>query len=117
MLAYSFDRLILSGGNLGPGVGPSGGANATIAKARKFEQGNDFARAIETYLSLTTADTTDVDLLQQCWVQAASLAKSYQRHRMNDVVSAASSLLQGAERFQAAAELHVSPSCPHWDDS
>ncbi len=41
------------------------GTDATIAKARKFEAGNDYARAIETYLSLTTADTNNLDVLEQ----------------------------------------------------
>lgn len=47
----------------------AGGAEAAVARARAFERGNDFARAIEAYLSVTPADTNNLDALQQCWEQ------------------------------------------------
>ncbi len=54
------------GGNSSSGPGGGGGnADAIIAKARKYEAGNDYARAIEAYLSLTPADASSPDTLQQ----------------------------------------------------
>lgn len=41
------------------------GPDTVIAKAKKFEQGNDYARAIETYLSLSQQDTSNIDVLEQ----------------------------------------------------
>ena len=41
------------------------GPDVIIAKAKKFEAGNDYARAIETYLSITTSDTNNMDALEQ----------------------------------------------------
>lgn len=41
------------------------GPDAIIAKARRYEEGNDYARAIETYLSLTTEVTSNLDVLEQ----------------------------------------------------
>ena len=66
----------MGSGPLGAGAG--GGADALIQKARKFEQGNDYARAIEAYLGIGQGDTSNLDVLQQAWGQAASLAMSYQ---------------------------------------
>ena len=98
-----------AGNNASSGPNSGGGnADAVIAKARKFEQGNDYARAIEAYLSLTAADSPNPDTLQQCWEQAASLAQSYQRHRLHDVVGIVSQRLQEIQRFAAAGELHES---------
>lgn len=51
-----------------PAVG-AGGAEAAVARARAYERGNDYARAIEAYLSLSPADTNNLDALQQCWEQ------------------------------------------------
>ncbi|MEW5300130.1 MAG: hypothetical protein WDW38_002966 [Sanguina aurantia] len=82
------------------------GADSVVAKAKAFERNNDYARAIEAYLSLTKNDTANFDSLEQCWEQAASLAINYQRHRMHDVVNTVSARLVDIQRFQAAAELH-----------
>jgi hypothetical protein len=46
-----------------------GGLEAAVARAQAYERGNDFARAIEAYLSLSPADTNNMDALQQCWEQ------------------------------------------------
>ncbi|KAJ9515621.1 hypothetical protein QJQ45_021684, partial [Haematococcus lacustris] len=96
----------LASGNKAPSKVSQAGPDSILAKARKFEQGNDYARAIETYLSLSEADTGNVDILEQAWEQAANLAINFQRHRMHDVISLASSKLQQVGRHQAAAEIH-----------
>lgn len=46
----------------------AGGADP-VARAQAFERGNDFARAIDAYLSLTPADVESVDALQHYWEQ------------------------------------------------
>eukprot|EP00955_Chlamydomonas_euryale_P116459 366417-Chlamydomonas_euryale.AAC.27 len=97
-----------SGGPAGPT--PDGGANAdaVIAQARKYEAGNDYARAIEAYLSLSPKDSPNVDTLESCWMQAANLAMNYQRHRMHDVIAAVSGKLCSSKRHASAGELHES---------
>jgi hypothetical protein len=40
-----------------------------LARAQAFERGNDFVRAVDAYLSLTSADVENQDVLQQCWEQ------------------------------------------------
>jgi hypothetical protein len=50
-----------------------GGLEAAVARAQAYERGNDFARAIEAYLSLSPADTNNMDALQQCWEQVKLL--------------------------------------------
>mmetsp|Transcript_26109 Transcript_26109/g.57041 ORF Transcript_26109/g.57041 Transcript_26109/m.57041 type:complete len:1764 (+) Transcript_26109:195-5486(+) len=99
---------LASGQNKSSSSASVAGPDSIIAKAKKFEQNNDYARAIETYLSLTTADTNNHDALEQCWEQAASLAMNYQRHRMHDVINVVSQRLSEIQRYQAAAELHES---------
>jgi hypothetical protein len=81
---------------------------AAVAKARGFEHGNDFARAIDAYLSVQPGDSGSADALQQCWRQAAALAVAHQRHRAAEVVAAAAGRLAGIGRHEAAAELFES---------
>lgn len=45
------------------------GSAAGLARAQAYERGNDFVRAVDTYLSLTPADVESLDVLQQCWEQ------------------------------------------------
>jgi intraflagellar transport protein 172 len=66
-----------SGNNAGPATGGGVATDAVIQKARKYEADNDYARAIETYLSLRPGDGNN-DTLEQCWEQAANLAMNYQ---------------------------------------
>lgn len=40
-----------------------------LARAQAYERGNDFMRAVDTYLSLTPADVDNLEMLQQCWEQ------------------------------------------------
>jgi hypothetical protein len=45
------------------------GSAAGLARAQAYERGNDFMRAVDTYLSLTPADVESLDVLQECWEQ------------------------------------------------
>ena len=47
------------------GGGDGGGPESIMARAKAFERGHDYARAIETYLSLTTDTCTNYDALQK----------------------------------------------------
>lgn len=76
-----------------------------VSQAKAYERGNDFARAIETYLQITTSDCNDHDTLEQCWGEAANLAINYQRHRMNEVVREVVQRLVEIERYEAAGTL------------
>jgi hypothetical protein len=40
------------------------GGNTLMKKAQQYEADNDYARAIETYLSISMQDTTNVDELE-----------------------------------------------------
>jgi hypothetical protein len=55
-----------------------GGLEAAVARAQAYERGNDFARAIEAYLSLSPADTNNMDALQQRWEQVRLTALQHQ---------------------------------------
>ncbi|GMH45662.1 hypothetical protein BSKO_13619 [Bryopsis sp. KO-2023] len=86
--------------------GDEGAPDATMAKAKAFERGHDYARAIETYLSLTTDNCMNYDALQKLWENAVHVAMTHQRNRMNHVVATVSQRLISIDRFEAAAELH-----------
>lgn len=94
-------------GGSGGGQGPAG-SDTVLNKAKAYERGNDYARAIETYLSLSTRDTNNLDALEQCWEQAASLAMKYQRHRAHEVVSEVCKRLMDIQRYESAASLYES---------
>lgn len=66
-----------AGANSAPNSQAVGGPDSIISKARKFEAGNDYARAIETYLSIGTADTTNLDVLQQVGPIELGLSQSH----------------------------------------
>lgn len=65
------------------------GSTAGLACAQAYERGNDFVRAVDTYLSLTPADVDSLDVLQQCWEQvrlafqavAAAFPPPYSSHK------------------------------------
>lgn len=58
-----------------PGGG-AGGAAAAAARAQAFERGNDYARAVEAYLSPPGegAAAAELDALQRCWEGALAVA-------------------------------------------
>jgi len=52
-----------------------------MARAQAFERGNDYARAVETYLSVTgegAKSSADLDAVQQCWEAGLAVAARYQ---------------------------------------
>jgi hypothetical protein len=53
---------------------------AAVARAQAFERGNDYARAVEAYLSPSAegAAAADVDVLQRCWEAGLALAARHQ---------------------------------------
>ena len=61
------------GSNLG--AGGSGSLERLIGQARAFEKGNDYARAIEVYLSAHADDSSNVAALEQCWMQVGDVGK------------------------------------------
>jgi hypothetical protein len=70
---------VLQGG--GPNVAGSG-LDQVVAKARAFEKGNDWARAIETYLSVTAQDSANTDALQRTYMQVGAGAVPRARARV-----------------------------------
>lgn len=88
------------------GAGSAAGAQAVIARAQAYERGNDWARAIETYMQLGPGDSPDVELLAECWQHAVQLTVHYQRHRLTDVAVAAAGKLAEAGDVAAAAQLY-----------
>lgn len=91
--------------NMGGAQAAAGGTDAVLNKAKAYERGNDYARAIETYLSLSQRDTNNLDALEQCWEQAASLAMKYQRHRAHEVVGEVTRRLLEIQRYESAASM------------
>ncbi|KIZ07625.1 Intraflagellar transport protein [Monoraphidium neglectum] len=87
--------------------GAGGGVAAAVARAQAFERGNDYARAVEAYLSPSAegAAAADVDVLQRCWEAGLALAARHQRHRVGDVAAAVAARLVGAGRVGAAVDV------------
>jgi intraflagellar transport protein 172 len=50
-------------------AGGSGDLEGLVSQARAFEKGNDYARAIEIYLSAHAEDSSNLAALEQCWMQ------------------------------------------------
>jgi hypothetical protein len=61
--------------------GGGGGAAAAAARAQAFERGNDYARAVEAYLSAGAgegAGAAELDAAQRCWEAGLALAARHQ---------------------------------------
>lgn len=57
----------------------AGGTQAAVARGRAYEQGHDYARAIDAYLSVEPADSSDLGALQQCWEQVRQVQETARR--------------------------------------
>jgi len=100
------------GGGMGGGMGGMGGMGApgnagnAMAEAKTAEQQHDYSRAIDSYLSISTDDTQDMDYLEQAWETAVKLATAHESHRIGEVMAVVSRKLIGISRYRVAADLY-----------
>ncbi|XP_031437803.1 intraflagellar transport protein 172 homolog isoform X2 [Clupea harengus] len=82
------------------------GVEGVLEQAREWEQTGEYARAVECYLRVK--DTSNVALLEKCWMKAAELAiKFLGQDRSVDVIQAVGPRLIQLKKYSAAAELYL----------
>ncbi|KAL2082479.1 hypothetical protein ACEWY4_022297 [Coilia grayii] len=82
------------------------GVEGVLEQAREWEQTGEYARAVDCYLRVK--DTSNVALLEKCWMKAAELAiKFLGQERAVDVVQAVGPRLTQLRKYSAAAELYL----------
>jgi len=69
---------------------------------------NRYSRAIDAYLKITKEHTADYDMLERTWNSAAHLAVEYVPKRVNEVVTIITKRLIDLQRYDRAAEMHMS---------
>lgn len=94
------------GGGGGGGGGSAGRVGEIIAQARGMERAQNYAGAIQQYLSLGREHTEDVSVLEEAWERAVALAQGYVRDRVPEIVASAADKLVKVGRPDAAAELY-----------
>ncbi|KAI1897568.1 hypothetical protein AGOR_G00084610 [Albula goreensis] len=84
----------------------SRGMEGMVEQAREWEQSGEYARAVECYLKVK--DTSNVPLLEKCWMKAAELAiKFLTQERAVEVVQAVGPRLVQLRKYSVAAELYI----------
>ncbi|KAJ8275180.1 hypothetical protein COCON_G00098050 [Conger conger] len=84
----------------------SRGVEGIVEQAREWEQSGEYARAVECYLKVK--DTSNVPLLEKCWMKAADLAiKFLSQERAAEVVQTVGPRLVQLRKHSAAAELYI----------
>mmetsp|Transcript_43192 Transcript_43192/g.92156 ORF Transcript_43192/g.92156 Transcript_43192/m.92156 type:complete len:1765 (-) Transcript_43192:92-5386(-) len=99
-------------GDGAPGGGQPGGPGQSLDEildaAKIYEETGNYSRAIDTYLSVTEASSSDYDRLEEVWENALRLAMKHAQERYNEIVSVCAKRLKLISRFEAAAELYES---------
>ena len=84
---------------------PDPGADQDLMAAGKFQEENgDYSKAIDSYLKVTSAQTRNVEYLEEIWEKAVELAMTKCTVRITEVVSEVSKRLVDLGRFEQAAE-------------
>lgn len=86
------------------GAGPA--PTDVMANGRVWEENKDYSQAIDAYLKMTTASTTNFDQLEEAWEKAVHLAMTYCHDRIGEVVALVSQNLVEIRRFAQAAEMN-----------
>ncbi|KAJ8355794.1 hypothetical protein SKAU_G00185880 [Synaphobranchus kaupii] len=82
------------------------GTEGVVEQAREWEQSGEYARAVECYLKVK--DTSNVPLLEKCWMKAADLAiKFLSQEKAAEVVHILGPRLVQLRKYSAAAELYI----------
>ncbi|XP_070555163.1 intraflagellar transport protein 172 homolog [Ptychodera flava] len=100
-LQDEYDREVLSRGTRG--------ADALVNQAKEWEASGEYARAIECYLKVTTKQTQDAGLLEQCWRKATELATKFMGvDKAMEITSIVCPRLIEIQRYNAAGDLYLS---------
>ncbi|XP_076872854.1 intraflagellar transport protein 172 homolog [Brachyhypopomus gauderio] len=84
----------------------SRGVEGMVVQAQEWEQCGEYGRAVDCYLKVK--DSSNVALLEKCWMKAAELAiKFLKRGKAVDVVQAVGPRLVQLRKYSAAAELYL----------
>merc|ERR1719440_2029099 len=77
-----------------------------VARGRQLEEGREFSQAIDAYLQVTSAQSKNLDFLEEVWENAVKLAMNHVQARIQEVVETVSKRLIEINRFAQAAELY-----------
>ncbi|KAJ3038900.1 hypothetical protein HDV00_012822 [Rhizophlyctis rosea] len=100
-LQEEYERSSVSGG------GGDKGREEIVQSARALEQRQEHSRAIDVYLKLTTATTSDLNFLEESWERAVELALKFVPTRGTEVVQTVCDRLLSIKRYTAAGELYA----------
>ncbi|TPX62114.1 hypothetical protein PhCBS80983_g00643 [Powellomyces hirtus] len=81
------------------------GREDILSTAKLLEQQQEYSRAVDMYLKITTAQTSDTAFLQQVWEKAVELAMKFVPERGHEVVETACARLIEVKQYEAAADL------------
>jgi len=92
--------------------GDEGGAPQSLEEildaAKIYEETGNYARAIDTYLSVSETSSPNPDRLEEMWENAVRIAMKHTPDRYNDIVAVVAKRLKMIQRFESAAELYES---------
>ena len=83
-----------------------GGDKDLMAEGKFQEDSGNYTKAIDAYLKVTSAHTSDVEYLEEIWEKAVELAMTQCAGRITEVVSTVSKRLVELGRFEPAAEFY-----------
>ncbi|XP_077991845.1 intraflagellar transport protein 172 homolog [Glandiceps talaboti] len=100
-LQDEYDREVLSRGTRG--------ADALINQAKEWQSSGEYGRAVECYLKVTSKQTSDANVLEQCWTKAAELATKFMGvDKAMEITSMVCPRLIEIGKFDSAGELYLS---------
>lgn len=81
------------------------GREDIVSTAKLLEQQQEYSRAIDMYLKLTSAHTNDQRFLQEVWEKAVELSMKFVPGRGHEVVETVCARLLDIKSYEAAADL------------
>ncbi|KAI9096123.1 hypothetical protein DFS34DRAFT_154359 [Phlyctochytrium arcticum] len=81
------------------------GREDIAATAKVLEQQQEYSRAIDMYLKITSAHGTDYSYMRQVWEKAVELAMKFVPERGNEVVETVCARLIEIQQYEAAGDL------------
>ncbi|VDI67558.1 intraflagellar transport protein 172, partial [Mytilus galloprovincialis] len=84
------------------------GLEAMIQQAREWESSGEYARAVECYMKVTPKLTSDLTVMEKCWMKAAEISiKFLGNERAQAVVENVAPKMGEHRKFSQAAELYL----------
>ena len=83
-------------------------ADDLLSSAKMWEDSKEYSRAIDGYLEINTntKNLKNLDSLEGIWEKAVNLAMSYEKDRVQEVVTEVGKRLESIKRFEQAGELY-----------